>query len=124
MLAHSFGEAPHAYAGEVVDCETGVARIGVVHGEDAFEAGLEDVVFEAGLQAAHAHCFGKVLKEDFDEDTAARGCFFFVKMNDRKDMPADRVRAYEVAKKAGDVAKAIGFVAMDCIIVVRECVFE
>lgn len=71
MLAHSLCEAAHAYAGEVVDCEAGVARIGVVHGEDAFEAGPEDVVFEARLQAAHAHCFSEVLKEDFDEDTAA-----------------------------------------------------
>ena len=49
MLAHSLREAAHAYAGEVVDCEASVARIGVVHGEDAFEAGLEDVVFKAVL---------------------------------------------------------------------------
>ena len=124
MLAHCLGEAAHAYAGEVVDCETGVARIGVVHGEDAFEAGLEDVVFEAGLQAGHAHCFGKVLEEDFDEDTAAGSCFFFIKMDDREDVPAYRVRAYEVTEKAGDITKAVGFVAMDRIIVVRECIFE
>ena len=71
MFAHCFCEAAHAYAGEVVDCEARVARIGVVHGENTFEAGSEDVVVEAVLQAPHAHCFGEVLKEDFDEDTAA-----------------------------------------------------
>ena len=71
MLTHSLGEATHAYAGEVVDCETGVARIGVVHGENAFEAGSKDIVFKADLQPAHTHCFGKVLEKDFDEDTAA-----------------------------------------------------
>ena len=124
MVAHSLGEAAHAYAGEVVDCEAGIARIGVVHGKDALEAGLEDVVFEAGLQAAHAHCFGEVLKEDFDENTAAGGCFFFVEVDNREHMPADGVGADEVTEKAGDVTKAVGLVAMDCVIVVGKCIFE
>lgn len=39
-------------------------------------------------------------------------------------MPADSVGAEKVAEEASDVAKAIGFVAVDCVIVMREGVFE
>ena len=39
-------------------------------------------------------------------------------------MPAYGVRAYEVAKEASNVAEAVGFVAMDCVIVVGKCIFE
>ena len=82
MFAHFFGQTAHADTGEVVDCEAGVPGIGMVHWEDAFEAGSEDLIFEAGLEGTHSHCFREILEEDFDKDTAAGGRFFFVEVDD------------------------------------------
>ena len=81
MFAHFLCETTHADTGEVIDCETGVALVGVVHGEDAVEAGAEDVVFEARLESSHTHCFREVLEEDLDENTAAGGGFVFVQVD-------------------------------------------
>ena len=53
----------------------------MVHREDAFEARSKDFIFEAGLEGTHSHCFGEVLEENFYEDTAAGGRFFFVEVD-------------------------------------------
>jgi len=69
VLAHFFRERPHANAGEVIDGEACVSR--GVGGEDAGEAGSEDVVFQSLMQFGHAHSLSQILEENLDEDTAA-----------------------------------------------------
>lgn len=81
MVAHFLRETAHADTCEVVNCETGITLVGVVHGEDAVEARAEDVVFEARLEGSYSHCFREVLEEDLDEYTAAGGSLVFVQVD-------------------------------------------
>lgn len=89
MFTHLFSKRSHTNAGEVVDREAGVS--GIVCGEDARKAGAQDVILHSFLKFRHAHRLGQVLKQDLDEDTAARGRFLFVEMDDREDVPADGI---------------------------------
>lgn len=76
VFAHFLRQAAHAYAGEVVDREPGIAR--VVGRENAFEVFPEIIVLEPFLQLGHSESFGEVLEEDLDEDAAAGSSFFLV----------------------------------------------
>lgn len=118
MLSHLLGQAAHADAGEVIDGEARVARD--VHGEEAIEAGAEEVVSETGLQRGHAEGFGEVLEEDLDEDAAAGGGVVFVQVDDGQDVPADGVGAEQVPEEAGDIAESVGLVAVDGVVVFGE----
>lgn len=78
--------------GEEVDGEASLGLVVSIGGEDACEAFLEHRVFEAlddFLLAEGGHEF---FEEDFDEDTGAGGCVFFVELDDLEDVPADTVR--------------------------------
>lgn len=55
MLAHVLCQDTHANAGEIVDRESGLAR--VLCREEAFEVGTKDFVSETGLQAGQAEMF-------------------------------------------------------------------
>ena len=60
------------------------------------------------------------MEKNFDEDARGGGGFFFVEVDDGKDVPCYGVRGEEVAEEAGNVAEAIGFVAMDCAVVLQQ----
>lgn len=122
MLAHVLGQHTHADAGEVIDREAGVA--GVVQWEEALEAGAQDLVPHAFLQLRQAHVLSEVLEEDLDEDTATGCRLLLIHVDDRHDMPANRVGADHVAEEASNVAESVCLVAVDCVVVLGECSFE
>jgi hypothetical protein len=64
------------------------------------------------------------LKQDLDEDTAARGGFLFVEMDYREHMPAKSICRQQMSEKASDVSKAIRLVAMDGVVVIGEGLLE
>jgi hypothetical protein len=122
MFTHLFCERTHTDTGEVVDGESGVAR--VVQWEEAVKAGSEDRVGQAFFEFGHSHMLGEVLEQNFDEDTAAGGCFFLVQMNQRKYMPADSIIAENMAKEASNVAQSVCFVAMDGLVIFGKCLLK
>jgi hypothetical protein len=91
LLAHVFRQYTHTDTSEVVDGKSGVS--GVLCWEETLEAGAENLISEAGLQARKTQILCQVLEEDLDEDTAAGGGLLFVKMDDRQNMPADGIVA-------------------------------
>jgi hypothetical protein len=66
----------------------------------------------------------KVLEKDLDEDTAARSCLLLIQVDQRKHMPAYSIIAKNMAKEASNVAQSVCFVAMDCLIIFGEGLFE
>lgn len=81
------------------------------------------------LHARLAESFGELLKsqlllqflqEDLDKDARATGGVFLVHVYNSERSPADAVCGEEVAKESSNVAKTIGFVPMDCVVIVAE----
>lgn len=122
MLAHVFGQNTHANAGEVIDRETGMSR--VIRGEETLKAWPQNLITESGLQAGQAHVLSKVLEQNLDEDTAARGGFLFVEMNHRKNMPADGIVADHVSEETSDVTQTVCLVAVNRVVVFGKCSLE
>lgn len=124
VLPHFFGQCPHADAGKVVDGESGVSGVGRVHGEDAFVARAEDVVFHPGLELGGAHGFGQILEKDLQEDPRARGGFILIQMDDGEDVPADGIRGQDVAEEASDIPQSVRLVPVDGVVVLCERLFK
>ena len=115
MLTHVLRQNAKPDASEVIDGESNVTRI--VHWEQAFEARAKYLILESFPQAAQAEVFAEVLEEDLDKDSTTRCGFFFVEMDDGQDVPADGIRAEQVAKETGNIAQSVRFVAMYCLVV-------
>lgn len=86
MLTHLLRQDPHADTGEVVDRETRVTRF--VGREDAGEARTKDLIFQAFLQRRHTKCFGEILEQNLDEDSATGRGLVFVEMHHTENVPA------------------------------------
>jgi hypothetical protein len=118
MFTHLFSKRTHTNAGEVVDGESGVARI--VQWEKPVKAWSKDRIGQAFFELGHSHMLGEVLEKNLDENTAARGGFFFIQVNQRKHMPANSIITEDVAEEASNVAQSVCFVAMDGLVVFGE----
>lgn len=118
MLAHVFRQHTHANTGEVVDRETGVAR--VLCREQTLEAGPQDLVSETGLQARKTKVLGEVLEQNFDEDTAAGRGLLFIHMDHGQNVPANGVIAEHVSEEPCNIPQAICLVAVDGVVVRGE----
>ena len=116
VFAHAFGDLAHADRREVVNGEACVAR-GVL-GEEGHEGFLQVGVLEAVGELLHAHGFGEVLEEDLDEDPGRRG-FPLVEVGDEEDVSAQGIGR----KVLCNVAKPVGFVAADGVVVCAEGLF-
>lgn len=122
MFTHLFRERTHTNAGEVVDREPGVAR--VVQGEKAVEARPKDRIGQAFFEFGHSHMLGEILEQNLDENTATRGGFFFIQMNQRKHMPPDSIVTKDMAKEPSNVAQSVCLIAMDGLVVFGEGFFK
>lgn len=77
--------------------------------------------FDDGLLAKRCK---ELFEEDFDEDTRAGGCVFFVELDDRENVPIDRIGSEEMGEELGDDAEAVGFEAVDCLVVGGKSLFK
>ena len=102
MFTHFFSKRTHANTSEVVDGESGVAR--VVQREEPVKAGPKNGIGQAFLEFGHAHVLGEILKENLDKNTAARGSFFLVQVDQRKHVPANTIVTKDMAKESSNVA--------------------
>jgi hypothetical protein len=118
MFTHLLCERTHTNTGKVVDGESGVAR--VVQWEEPVKAGSKDRIGQAFFELGDSHMLGEILEQNLDENTAARGGFFFIQVNQRKHMPTNCIVTEDVAKEASNVAQSVRFVAMDGLVVFGE----
>jgi hypothetical protein len=92
--------------------------------EHAFEAGPQDFISEACLQAGNTQVLGEVLEQDLNEDAAAGRGFLFVEVNHRQDMPTKGIVAEQMSKEPRDVAETICFVAVNGVVVLGKRLLE
>jgi hypothetical protein len=81
---------------------------------------LQRVLLEASNEFAHAEVHGELLEEDLDEDAGRGGGVFLVELDDREDVPFHGVGCEQEAEELSDDAEAVGFVAVDGLVVFDE----
>lgn len=66
----------------------------------------------------------QILEENLDKNPAAGCRFLLVHMDNRHDVPANRIGADHVAEEPRDVAQSIGLIPMDCVVVFGKSSLE
>ena len=107
---------------EVIDAESRILRH--VHWEHARTRVLDFRILEPFLQCSQPHCFHHLRHENLDEDATATGRLVFVHVDTLKACPIDCVRREKMPKEPCNVSKAIGFVAVNSVVVGVESLFK
>jgi len=122
MFSHVLGDDTKPDTGEVVDREPRVLR--VVHGEHGSIIVLHRHILEPLPKLLQPHLLHNLLHENLDEDTTRRRRVILVHLDHGEHRPRDGIACEEVSKEPGDVAKPVGLVAMDRLVVRRVGLFE
>ena len=122
MLSHLRCYWTHVDAREVVNREPGV--LGVIHREHIPTMASNLFIREPCGDSLHTHTLHDLLHQNLHKDTTAASRVVLIHLDHAERGPRDGVAGEEVAKEASNIAKTVGLIPMDGVILLPEGYFE